>query len=110
LTAALDDNFGEPFQRNKCFRMQVVRVVDEQGDRLLGAPEQFLKLTFTPLALAGDRHRLVRRQVVEQGRDQQWHRDLSAISARLETGWRITLHAKQSARPRWLMTVSLKAV
>jgi hypothetical protein len=50
--------------------MQVVRVVDEQGDRLLGALEQVLEVAFTALALAGDRYRLVRRQVVEQGRDQ----------------------------------------
>jgi hypothetical protein len=72
LIAPLHNDFGEPLQRDKGFRMQVVRVVDEQSGRLLGAPEQFLEVAFTPLALAGDRHRLVRRQVVEQGRDQGW--------------------------------------
>ncbi len=79
MTAALDDNFGEPFQCNKCFRMQIVGIVDEQGDGLLGTLEQLLEVAFTPLALAGNRHRLVRRQVVEQGRDQQWHRDLCLL-------------------------------
>jgi hypothetical protein len=59
--------------------VQVVRVVDEQGDGLFGALEQFLKVAFTPLALAGDLHRLVRRQIVEQGGDQQWHRDLCLL-------------------------------
>jgi hypothetical protein len=38
--------------------MQILGIVDEQGDGFLGAPEQFLKVAFTPLALAGDRHRL----------------------------------------------------
>jgi hypothetical protein len=48
LTAPLDNDFGEPFQRDQGLRVQVVRIVDEQGDGLLGAPEQFLKVAFTP--------------------------------------------------------------
>ena len=46
-------------------------VVDEKSHRLLGSPEQLLQVALAALGLAGDRHRLLRRQIVEQGRKQQ---------------------------------------
>jgi hypothetical protein len=44
LTPALDNDLGEPLQRDERLQMQIVGVVDEQGDRFLGAPEQLLKV------------------------------------------------------------------
>ncbi len=71
LAAALRHEFGEALEGGQCLGVEVVSVVDEKRDRLLGSPEQLLQVALTALGLAGDRDRLLRRQIVEQRREQQ---------------------------------------
>ena len=52
LTAAFDNDFGEALQGDERFGMQVVCVIDEQRDRLLGPPEQLLQVALATFALA----------------------------------------------------------
>ena len=52
LAAALDHQLDQALQSGQRLRVQVVCVIDEERHRLLGFPEQLLKIALTPLRLA----------------------------------------------------------
>ena len=76
LAAALRDQLDQALQGDQRFRVKVVRVIDEQRYRLLGLPEQFLKVALAPLRLAGDGNGLLGAQSRRTARREQRHRDL----------------------------------
>ena len=71
LPAAFGNQLDETLQSGQRLWMQIVRVVDEERHRLLGAPEELLKVAHTPLGMAWYLDRLFLGEVIEQRRFQQ---------------------------------------